>query len=60
MADPDPRDLAERLFGPDPDELPGRWLCGFCAFYRLQGQCPHDPAQRRLWKPADRPAGDPR
>jgi len=47
----DPRDLATRLFGPDPDDLPGRWVCAFCVFYRLQGRCPRDPVERRLWQP---------
>jgi hypothetical protein len=55
MADRDPRDLAERLFGHDPVALPGRWIC---AFYQLSGPCPHDPAEQRLWEPdATRPAG---
>jgi len=52
-----PVDLATALFGPEVEELPGRWVCEACKLRQAAGPCGHDPALRRWFLAATRPAG---
>ncbi len=60
-----PAELARRLFGPDQEDLPGRWVCESCSLHATRmatvgrpaaGPCTHQ-RERRFFVAATRPTG---